>query len=184
MTHRPELKILQENWKTMREEAAAITEFFPDVTRPKGPLDAHPPELIIRMLECEGWSKIEDTDGKWWNFPLIAFKYSTDAARKKAPKTVELLEKVGGSLFCGFSMLLPNGIIAPHTDPVLCEEGPIAARTYHLGLDCPEHCYLIHGQRVYEEKDGKLIVFDKTQKHSAVNMSDRPRVILYATFYE
>ena len=167
---------LREHWEIMRDEALNIKNFFPNVSRPKGPLDSHSYEKVLKMLQCKGWSMIEDTDNKWWNFPLVINGQSSDVAKELTPRTIKILENFE-ILFCGFSLLLPRGIITPHQD-----SGLTVQKTYHLGLQCPKHSYLIHNGILYEEENGKLLRFDATIEHSAVNMSDEPRIILYLLF--
>lgn len=180
--HRPELQLLVDNWQVIRDEMHTIKSVHPDVRRPKSDYDDLDKSIYKRMIECEGWSVIEDTDDKWWNFPLFTYKDPTRPARKLAPKTVDILEKVGCVYFCGFSILLPGGVIAPHYDEPATKHNPAGYKTYHLGLDCPDHCHLIQGGRAILEQNGKLFEFTCNETHSAINMSDKTRVILYITF--
>ncbi|BAT22685.1 hypothetical protein [Yellowstone lake phycodnavirus 3] len=180
--HRPELQLLIDNWEIIRDEMKSIKAVYPDVRRPKADYDDLDRAVYSRMIECEGWSVIEDTDDKWWNFPLFTYSGPTRPARKLTPRTVEILEKIQGVYFSGFSILLSNGVIAPHSDDPANKDDPAGYLTYHLGLDCPPHCCLIQGERAFIEEDGKLFNFPCDQTHSAINMSDKTRVILYITF--
>lgn len=180
--HRPELQLLIDNWEVIRDEMRSIKAVYPDVRRPKADYDDLDPAVYKRMIECEGWSVIDGTDDKWWNFPLVTYSKPTWPAKKLTPKTTEILEKVGGIYFSGFSILLPGGVITPHCDEPATKDNPAGYLTYHLGLDCPRFCYLIQGDRAIMEEDGKLFNFKCDQIHSAISMADKVRVILYLTF--
>lgn len=179
--HRPELQSLVEYWKIIRDETLKIEKTFHDVSRPKCDFDDLSPETVSKLVETEGWTFIEGTDAKWWNFPLYAWGKPTKPAKKLAPQTIRILKKIGGVEHAGFSVLLPRGIITPHHDAPVCDS-PIGQLTYHLGLACPDHCYLIQNDVAHKECDGKLFSFTCNATHSAVNLSDKTRVILFATF--
>jgi aspartyl/asparaginyl beta-hydroxylase (cupin superfamily) len=179
--HKPTLQLLIDNWEILKDEALAINESYPEVGRPKAALARLDPVIYSNVVTCKGWSVIQDTRELWWNFPLIAWGEPTEAALQMAPESVKLLQKVGGGHFCGFSVLLPGGIIAPHHDLPACDE-PHGSLTYHMGLVCPPHNYLIQEGIAHEEKDGKLLIFTGPKTHSAINMSNERRIILYAVF--
>lgn len=172
---------LTKNWQVFAHEMKSIRGVFPNVSRPKSDYELLDKKIFNNVIECEGWSLIEETDAKWWNFPLFVYGKPTRPALKLTAKTVEILHKIGGVYFCGFSILLPGGIISPHKDAPLCSED-VCRWTYHLGLDCPDHCYLFQGDVAYKEENGKLFKFIGNLNHSAVNMSGERRGILYATF--
>jgi aspartyl/asparaginyl beta-hydroxylase (cupin superfamily) len=173
---------LSKHWEVLANEMKSIREVFPNVRRPKvGAWSDLDPILYQNIVKSEGWFVVDETDDKWWNFPLFVYGKPTRPALKLAPQTVKILQKIGGVYFCGFSILLPEGFITPHWDEPSCKDD-IGRWTYHLGLDCPDHCYLIQGDTAYKEENGKLFRFICNQTHSAVNMSAERRGILYATF--
>jgi aspartyl/asparaginyl beta-hydroxylase (cupin superfamily) len=174
-------ELLETNWETIWKEAKKIEKFYPHVVRPRKPFNENSPELINNILKCRGWTRVESVENKWWNFPLIVKGKPTQVGKELAPLTLGILKKIDGLFNCGFSLLLPKGFIEPHVDPK--KDGDSSTdKTWHLGLRCPPHCYLIQGENAYEEEDGKFLEFNATKTHSAVNMSDEPRVILYITF--
>ena len=180
--HRPELKLFVENWKNICQEMSEIETVCDDVYRPKASdYDTIPRDVLEKVINSEGWTGIEDTNDLWWNFPLFTYGNPTPAALKITPYTVGVLKEIGHVYFAGFSLLLPGGFLTPHTDKPACED-KVGELTYHLGLDCPEDCYLIQGEKAYKEQNGKLFSFKCTKRHLAVNLSDSNRVILYVTF--
>jgi hypothetical protein len=182
--HRKELQLLVDNWETIKEEMTQITNFHNDVMRPfTGAWGDLPIDIFDSIVDADGWSGVENSEKKWWNFPLFIYDGPTENALKMTPKTVDIIRRVGGVHFCGFSLLFGKAIIPPHFDSPACLDNPIGEITYHLGLICPEEtCFLIHGKKATLEADGKLISFNCTKTHSAVNMSDSVRVVLYLTF--
>ena len=52
----------------------------------------------------------------------------------------------------------------------------------HLGVDVPPECYLNVGDKRQHWQTGKVLVFDDTFCHSAINNSDKQRVILLLDF--
>jgi aspartyl/asparaginyl beta-hydroxylase (cupin superfamily) len=174
-------ELLEANWETMWNEAKKIQLFYPDVVRPRRPLLDNSQELFNKVFKCKGWTRVESVENKWWNFGLILNGIPTQVGIELAPKTIEIVTKLKGVYNCGFSLLFPKGFIEPHIDPKK-EDSLCSGKTYHLGLRCPPHCYLIQNGKAIEHKDGELFDFDSTVTHSAVNMSDEPRVILWLTF--
>ena len=180
--HRPELQKLVDNWKKVSDEMSSIQTLCRDVTRPKAAdYDTIPRDVYEKVIRAEGWTAIDDTEENWWNFPLFTYGEATPAAVKVAPYTVDLLNEIGGVHFAGFSLLLAGGVLSGHTDKPTCKK-PVGKLTYHLGLSCPDDCYLIQGDKANKEEDGKLFSFKCDKRHLAVNLSNSTRVILYMTF--
>lgn len=180
--HRPELQKLIDNWKKISDEMSSIQTVCRDVSRPKtADWDSLPRELYERLIRTEGWHYVEGTDDAWWNFPVITYGECTPSASKLAPFTADVLNEVGGVHFAGFSLLLSGGFLTPHTDKPTCSK-PVGKLTYHLGLSCPEDCYLIQGEKAHKEEDGKLFSFRCDKRHLAVNLSTSTRVVMYITF--
>eukprot|EP00656_Telonema_subtile_P008708 TRINITY_DN1406_c0_g1_i2.p1 TRINITY_DN1406_c0_g1~~TRINITY_DN1406_c0_g1_i2.p1 ORF type:complete len:118 (-),score=14.19 TRINITY_DN1406_c0_g1_i2:38-391(-) len=84
------------------------------------------------------------------------------------------------------SWMQPGATIPEHTD----DRDPLAwLRVVHMGLVVPENCYLETSwdqnsnsqgsTRRVEQVYGKAFDFDDSFPHSAVNLSDSDRVILY-----
>jgi hypothetical protein len=90
------MDLLTNNWEVMALEMKSIRNIFPDIRRPKSDYDLLDKQIFKNVVECEGWSVIEDTNDKWWNFPLFVYGNPTKPALKLAPRTVEILKKLGG----------------------------------------------------------------------------------------
>jgi aspartyl/asparaginyl beta-hydroxylase (cupin superfamily) len=168
-------------WEVIRDEIKNVKTFHHEIGRPKSHWVDLDPETYDMIARSDGWTYIGDTDKKWWNFPIIVDGQATEAALEKTPRTVELLREIPDAYICGYSLLLGQGIISPHFDKPN-SDGPNGSVTCHLGLVCPEGNYLIQPNRVQKEEDGKLVSFNHTVTHTAVNLSFAPRVILYMSF--
>ena len=81
---------------------------------------------------------------------------------------------------CGFSFLEPGCEIIPHvgytSDVLRC----------HLGLVVPDEydkCGIQVGDEVRHWKEGELMLFDDTIRHSAWNRSEQHRIVLLTDLY-
>jgi tetratricopeptide (TPR) repeat protein len=97
---------------------------------------------------------------------------------KNCPKTMALLSKLpqpeirGGGPNAMFSLLAPHTHIPPHT-------GINNARLVcHLPLIVPEGCWFRVGSEKRIWEPGKLLIFDDTIEHEAMNPTDHLRVVL------
>jgi beta-hydroxylase len=159
----PELKELQDNWQTIREEAIELMAEggFDQITDPDS---ASYYDLGFRTFYKYGWTK----------FYLNWYGYTHDSAKRTCPKTIELLSKIPSVNGAMFSVLPPGGQLTRHLDPVAC------SLRYHLGLDTPNHddCYISVDDHKLSWRDGEPLLFDITFLHYAHNDADKPRLIL------
>lgn len=159
----PELKVIAENWETIRGEGVDLLEkkFFDKTTDAKS--GAHY-DLGFRTFYKYGWSK----------FYLKWYGHTHNSAQRFCPKTVEVLKKcktVNGAMF---SILPPGSKLARHLDPGAC------SLRYHLGLQTPnsDDCFISIDDQIYSWRDGDVLIFDETYLHYAKNNSDHNRLIL------
>lgn len=97
---------------------------------------------------------------------------------RSCPLTVKLLSSLpqpeipGGGPNAMFSLLAPQTHIPPHT-------GINNARLVcHLPLIVPKGCWFRVGSQTRVWEPGKLLIFDDTIEHEAMNPSDQLRVVL------
>jgi len=158
-----ELKILQDNWQVIREEAIAIRE-SQQFDKARNPDSVAYYDIGFRTFFKRGWSK----------FYLSWYGYTHDSAKRLCPKTIELVSQlkcVNGAMF---SILPPGGELTRHLDPFAC------SFRYHLGLDTPncESCFIDIDNNKQSWRDGEAFMFDETYIHYAQNNSDCDRLIL------
>lgn len=152
----PQLKVLQDNWEVIREEALAL----------------YGGGYIAVKDDLPGSSFYKDN--RWKSFYLKIYDIDLPSAWALAPKTRELIEQVPGMNLALFAVLMPGKHLGQHHDPFAF------SLRYSLGLSTPnsEQCGLMVNGETYHWKDGDSIVFDETYIHSAYNNTEIPRIIL------
>lgn len=154
--HFPELKLLQDNWETIRDEALALYQ--------GGQITAK------EDLPASSFYK----GNRWTSFYLKLYDTRIPSAYDLAPKTMALLNQLPNMNLALFAVLMPGKKLNKHHDPFAY------TLRYSLGLSTPnsDDCGLIVDEDDYKWKDGDAILFDETYLHSAYNDTDTPRIIL------
>jgi len=153
----PELKILENNWEDIRDEALVLFESGC---------------LVKRDDEFLGSSFYGGN--RWTSFYLKAYEKNMKSAYELAPKTMSLIEQVPSMHMAMFACLNPGKLINHHHDPFS------HTLRYSLGLSTPNSDasgIVINGEN-FIWSDGEGIAFDATYFHRAYNNSKKPRIIL------
>lgn len=152
----PQLKIIEENWEVIRDEALALYQ------------NGH--IAIKNDLPASSFYK----DNRWTSFYLKAYDCDIPSARALAPKTMALIDQVPGMNLALFACLNPGKRLGKHHDPFAF------SLRYSLGLSTPndEKCGITVNGKHNTWEDGKGILFDETYSHYAYNDTDKPRIIL------
>lgn len=152
----PQLKVLQDNWLTIRDEALALYG------------EGH----LAAKNDLPGSSFYKND--RWKSFYLKVYDHDIPSAWELAPKTRALIEQVPGMNLALFAVLMPGKRLGEHHDPFAF------TLRYSLGLSTPnsDDCGLMINGEPYSWKDGEGIVFDETYLHSAYNRTQTPRLIL------
>lgn len=117
-------------------------------------------------------------DPSWSAFYLWKDGVLVEENAERCPKTVAALEKIPLSHIGQrtpsvlFSMLRPGAHIPAHHGMLNCR------LICHLPLIVPPGCWLRVGNEKREWEMGKLLIFDDSIAHEAMNPSDETRVIL------
>lgn len=159
----PELKVLQDNWKTIRDEVLAL-HASNALNATSDATSSSYYDIGFRTFYKYGWRK----------FYLKWYGYTHKSAQRTCPKTVELLKQVPSVNGAMISVLPPGSKLTRHLDPVAC------SLRYHLGLSTPENddCYISIDDIKYSWRDGQALLFDETYLHFAFNNTDKTRLIL------
>ena len=155
----PELKTLEDNWETIRDEALHMAELRHIKAAEKNN------DIGFNSFFKYGWKR----------FYLKWYDVHHPSAQALCPRTVALLESIPAIKAAMFAELPPGSQLNPHRDPYA------GSLRYHLGLATPndEGCHIdVDGQR-YSWRDGRSIVFDETYVHSAANETGVDRIILF-----
>lgn len=164
---------LQKDWNKIAIEAKIAQEILPvsDIVRKNSWVDYDITDDITKKW-IRGWTG----DPGWLNFGLIYNGQIIPFAKEQCPETIDVLKKVSRYYpiaVAGFSLLKGKCGIPPHTD-----NNP-GYLTVHLGLDVPERCIILADKQMLTHQNGGIIYFDSNKTHSAVNGSDKDRMVLY-----
>ena len=130
----------------------------------------------LSLLEyCGNWITGWTNDENWINFGLIYGSKILPDSYKFHNTMHFLLNQEPSVVMAGFSILKSNSSIPLHID----DNKSYGARSWHIGLDVPESCFLTVNDNKKKKKNGKVINFDDSLKHEAVNLSSKDRLILY-----
>lgn len=155
----PELKILRDNWETIRDEAAHLYD--------EGYIAASEKydDIGFNSFFRRGWKRFYL---KWYDKPL-------DSAQNLCPKTLALIQSIPSVNAAMFALLPKDSFLFEHRDPYA------GSLRYHLGLVTPNSkdcCIYVDGQS-YFWKDGEDVLFDETYVHRAENTTTQDRIILF-----
>jgi beta-hydroxylase len=155
----PELKILQDNWQMIRDEAINLNNA------------AH--IKISTDLDDLGFNSFFRTG--WKRFYLKWYGSNLNSAEQLCPKTLALLNQLPAVKGAMFTMLPPGARLGKHRDPYA------GSLRYHLGLVTPnsDDCYISVDGEKYSWRDGEAVMFDETYIHHAENKTDQNRIILF-----
>ena len=155
----PELKVLQENWHVIREEAVNLQE--------GGHIRAAEKynDLGFNSFFRTGWKRFYL---KWYDDYL-------PSARAQCPRTVALLDQVPSITGALFASLPPGARLVRHRDPYG------GSLRYHLGLVSPNSpdCFIYVDDEKYFWREGEAVMFDETFIHYAENKTDHQRIVLF-----
>jgi len=152
----PEIKVIEDNWRDIRDEALVLYENGYIATK-----DDLPASSFYK-------------DNRWTSFYLKNYDSDIPSAYELAPKTMALINQVPSMNLALFACLNPGKEIKNHHDPFAF------TLRYSLGLSTPnsdQSGIFIDGED-YKWADGEAILFDETYLHNAYNHSDKPRIIL------
>ena len=147
---------IEDNWEVIKNEIASYV--------------SHNKEIKPYFNE-----KLTVDATKWKSFALLVWGWKKNKNIKQCLKTYELLNNIEGLVSASISILDPETIIKPHFGDTN------AIMRCHLGLIIPgqlPYCGIEVGgiQKSWEE--GKLIIFDDSQTHSAWNNTKQTRIVM------
>lgn len=155
----PDLKLLRDNWKVIRDEAQAL--YGQGMIRPSDGTN----DLAFNSFFRKGWTR----------FYLKWYRDYLPSALQQCPKTVELLKQTPSVKAAMFTVLQPGSVLGQHRDPFA------GSLRYHLGLVTPnsDDCRIFVDGNMYSWRDGQDVMFDETYIHWAENNTDQYRIILF-----
>jgi len=158
--HFKDLKVLDENWEMIRDEAKALYA--------QGGIKASSTynDLGFNSFFKTGWKR----------FYLKWYDSAHPSAAELCPKTTALLKTLPTIKAAMFTELAPHSRLVRHRDPYA------GSLRYHLGLITPndDRCFIDVDGQIYSWRDGESVVFDETYIHYAENGTDENRIIFFA----
>ncbi|XP_055364049.1 aspartyl/asparaginyl beta-hydroxylase isoform X3 [Betta splendens] len=151
------VKMLERNWKTIRDEALAMMDQNTGVFMPE--------EENLRER------------GEWGQYTLWQQGKKVGNSCQGVPKTCSLMERYPEATGCKrgqikFSVMQPGTHVWPHTGPTNCR------LRMHLGLVIPKHgCRIRCTNQTREWEEGKVLIFDDSFEHEVWQEADSFRLI-------
>ncbi|XP_038161650.1 aspartyl/asparaginyl beta-hydroxylase isoform X2 [Cyprinodon tularosa] len=151
------VKMLERNWRTIRDEALAVMD------RGKGRF--LPEEENLREK------------GEWGQYTLWQQGKRVGNACQGVPKTCALMDRFPEATSCKrgqikFSVMQPGTHVWPHTGPTNCR------LRMHLGLVIPTPgCRIRCTNQTREWEEGKVLIFDDSFEHEVWQVADSYRLI-------
>lgn len=155
----PELKIVEDNWLKIRQEAMALNE--------QSSISASD------RLDDIGFNSFFKTG--WKRFYLTWYGEELPSAQRLCPETLKIIHQLPSVRAAMFTVLPPGARLVRHRDPYG------GSLRYHMGLDTPEDddCFIeVDGER-HSWRNGQGVIFDETYLHYAENKTDKTRLIFF-----
>lgn len=183
------LEILQNNWKTIRDEYLQLTASVMNVDR----ANLSHQETLEKIKEQVnlgvpyGWVKGWGVNGgnhDWIQYGLMAFDEPIPCLGGAMSQTLDFLKSIGGIKVAAFCTLKASSFLPCHRHPELKIEGLLQ---FHLPIVTAEdgnYAYLNVAGEFVKHECGVPIIFDGSHDHFVVNASYQDRTILYLEFYK
>jgi len=157
----PELNILKDNWKAIRDEILAYEKERGAITG----MDSYSPAAV--------------SGNDWSTINLMSYGVLFHNNRKKFPFLASITDQITSCTTVTISVLSPHTEIKPHYGDT---NGVIRV---HLGLIVPDPYPTIAmkvGDEVRGWEEGELLLFTIVQRHSVWSRSDNKRYLLIIDF--
>ena len=118
-------------------------------------------------------------DDKWKMFFLKAGNVRFERNCQEFPETMKILDSNKNVVSAYFSVIGPRKMLIPHNGP-WC-----GILRMHMGIQIPTEgkgCVLVVDEKEYRWEEGKVVVFDDTYMHTAVNMTYNDRIVLFLDY--
>lgn len=166
----PQLKLLNANYKAIREELLKIISEESDSST----------NFFEPWIEFDLYN--ESNPNGWEIAPLMISGEFIEKNCKRAVFLNELIRQIPGLMSASFSLLKPSTHIVPHQG---YDEYSEQVLRYHLGLIVPKGDVGIRvGPDVKSWKEGESFIFDDFMVHEAWNFSTENRYVLICDFKE
>jgi len=155
----PELDILKDNWKGIRDEILTFEKSQGD----------------IKSINSNKYVSAQFEGINWANMYLDNFMWRFHHNRKHFPFICSLVAKIPNCTLTVISILSPHSSIKPHYGDT---NGIVRCQ---LGLSIPAphpHCYIKVGDEERGWEEGEFVIFTEAHMHSVRNDTSKKRYIL------
>ncbi|KAG8190498.1 hypothetical protein JTE90_006671 [Oedothorax gibbosus] len=161
-TYAPYFKLLEKNWKAIRDEALSLAD----------------EKISGFMPETEGLQE----KGDWKQFELFARGRKIEKNCLRAPKTCALVSQMPDAASCKrgqvkFSIMQPSTHVWAHTGPTNCR------LRSHLGLVVPDGATIRVADEIRSWEEGKVLLFDDSFEHEVWHNGNSSRLVLIVDFW-
>jgi len=185
----PQLDILCQNWKIIRDEYKQLNLSIMNVDRVNKAHEEVYEEVFDQVVNkgenygwIKGWGEGDKSNSDWLQYGLIFKDQKVPFIGSSMSKTIELLQEVDGLVVAAFLKLKPRSVLHTHNHPDLIVK---QALQLHLPIETATHNnfnYINVNGNFRQYECGKPIVFDGTLDHFALNESNLERITLYLEF--
>ena len=156
----PVARELEDNFPVIQKELKAILQRYDEFANFQ---DISPDQVYI------------SNDDKWRMFFFKAAGVNFGRNQEFAPETFKILNRHKYVISAYISVLGPKKMLMPHSGPWS------GILRMHLGVSIPgkNDCVLVNGGEEYHWQEGKVVLFDDTYEHIAVNTTNEIRAVLF-----
>lgn len=187
-------KILEENYTSIESEIPAFIKDNVTISRSHGLVHLETwskseggKQLLNELEKKNDWLKVSQVCGNdvhdWYNYTIMINNIPFGNAEFLCPKTTELLKSLGTINLAGFSLMMPNGVIPPHTD---CTGPTYKSMACNLHLSGTDSDLFVFNKTLFNmnilkhhHKKGECVFFNSENTHWVKNNANELRVILY-----
>ncbi|GIT91571.1 hypothetical protein JANAI62_20280 [Jannaschia pagri] len=183
----PRLRPLHDHWREIAAEAAALADTRMPIQR-DGKDHTEVARDVMAYLQSGGdygwmlgWGP-GSVPERWTQFGLMMDDAPIPMAQPVAPRTLSLLDGIGGIHVGAFLRMEPHTFLPVHRHPEL---RPAGLLQMHITLEAApdaNYAYLNVEGTFRQHRLGEPIIFDGALDHFAVNASHHRRTILYLEF--
>jgi aspartyl/asparaginyl beta-hydroxylase (cupin superfamily) len=180
----PKLKLIEDNWQILASEIPPfdINKKYPRRDN-RFPLHMSEAELDKIAEDYVGGCWFESWDGNhiWFSFPFVYMDKIVKQNSPYCPRSLDIIKQLmvdTNIAIAGYSLLIPHSRIVPHTDGK--KENDLMATNMLLTDNTRAHLWVDSQQ--FHHQQGKMMIFDPTKIHTALNDDDTPRVVFSLDF--
>ena len=180
----PRMKILEDKYLIIKSEIPKFDINTITITRETSDwLNDRADKLFNKLKDNDNWIRSGYDNNVWFNYPLMYKKIPIGKAEKTCPNTINILRSLNNIQVAGYSLLIPKSKIDYHNDLTGPSYDSMAFNMLLTDDDDADLKMKINNKIYeYKHKEGKAVIFNSEEMHSAENYTNSNRIILYIDF--